>query len=94
CVKYGYIWDKPLLEYIKNNRDGVLAANLDVIEPMIHNCITIKRDIVEMDEKETGQRALLNFGHTFAHALETAANYEVIKHDEAVISCMICALYV
>ena len=93
CVKYGYIWDLTLLNFIKNNLKHIFEHDLNVIESMIYNCIEIKKDIVEIDEKETGQRALLNFGHTFAHTLETADQYETIKHGEAVIAGMICALY-
>lgn len=75
------------------NRDAEIR-NHPVIEPLIEKCVQVKADIVEEDELEKGIRAYLNFGHTFAHALEKEAGYQKISHGEAVYAGMLAALYV
>lgn len=64
------------------------------IEALIEKCVRVKADIVAEDELEKGIRAYLNFGHTFAHALEKEAGYQKISHGEAVFAGMLAALYV
>ena len=56
----------------------------DFIDDIIFECVSIKRDVVEHDERDTGERAILNFGHTLGHALEKLNNYENLTHGEAV----------
>ena len=56
----------------------------DFIDDVIYECVSIKRDVVENDERDTGERAILNFGHTFGHALEKLNHYTVLTHGEAV----------
>jgi len=75
------------------NRDKDYS-NHPVIEPLIEKCVQVKADIVAEDELEKGIRAYLNFGHTFAHALEKEAGYQTISHGEAVYAGMLAALYV
>ena len=77
-VKYGCIRSKGLFERLE--RENVR----DCIEEVIEECVTIKRDVVERDERDTGERAILNFGHTFGHALEKLGNYTAMTHGEAV----------
>ena len=93
-LKYGYIWEKPFLDFVKANVDKVFNLETETLVSLIKRCVEIKRDVVQKDEKENGIRAYLNFGHTFAHALEAAGEYDFIKHGEAVIAGMICALKV
>ena len=81
-IKYGCIKDKDffdkLFEY-KNKEDV-----MNNIEYIIHNCCKIKKEVVEKDEKDTGERMLLNFGHTIGHAIEQYYNYNKYTHGEAV----------
>lgn len=81
-IKYGCIKDKELFNNLlgyKNKEE--LMDNMDYI---IHTCCSIKKEIVERDEKDTGDRMLLNFGHTIGHAIEKYFNYETYTHGEAV----------
>ncbi|MDG5766542.1 3-dehydroquinate synthase [Balneolales bacterium ANBcel1] len=92
-LKYGYIRDSKLLE------QGAALANPATREPqllweVVHSSVMIKSGIVQEDAREAGKRAWLNFGHTFAHALETLDGYRNINHGEAVYAGMIAALYV
>ncbi len=77
-VKYGCIRDKQLFERLENQNAK------DCIDDVIETCVTIKRDVVENDERDTGERAILNFGHTFGHALEKLNHYSGLTHGEAV----------
>lgn len=83
-IKYGVIMDEPFFEFLKNND---IHEN---IEYVITKCVELKRDIVNEDEKETGVRAILNFGHTLAHAIEINSNFE-ISHGSAVAIGMVAA---
>jgi 3-dehydroquinate synthase len=91
-VKYGVILDAELFTYLEANADAVLARRPDVIRHIVTRCCRLKADVVEKDEREeTGFRAVLNYGHTFAHAFETAAGYGGWLHGEAVAAGMVCA---
>lgn len=81
-IKYGVIADKELFNIV---RDGEIAENL---ESIIARCVSIKRDIVNEDEFDTGKRQLLNFGHTLAHSIEKMSNFE-IPHGKAVAMGML-----
>lgn len=83
-IKYGAIMDREFFEFLKNND---IKEN---IEYVITRCVEMKRDIVNEDEKETGIRAILNFGHTIGHAIEINSNFE-ISHGSAVAIGMIIA---
>lgn len=83
-VKYGVSLDAHFFEYLEAHAAAVLNHDRDVLREIVFRCCRIKADIVAQDERETtGRRALLNFGHTFAHALETASEYG-IPHGLAV----------
>lgn len=77
-IKYGCIKSAALFEKLVNENVK------DFIEDVIYECLDIKRRIVENDEKEHGERALLNFGHTCGHAIEKLWNFETVSHGEAV----------
>lgn len=83
-IKYGVIMDKEFFDFLKNN------SIKDNIEYVISRCVELKRDIVDSDEKETGIRAILNFGHTVGHAIEINSDFE-ISHGSAVAIGMIIA---
>ena len=71
--------------------ERLVAREQDAIEHAVTESCRIKSEIVEADERESGERALLNFGHTFAHAIETATGYEAWLHGEAVAAGMVLA---
>ncbi len=77
-VKYGMIRSKSLFQKLCSEN----AHN--ILEDIITECISIKRDVVEADERDTGERMILNFGHTFGHAIEKYLGYGKISHGKAV----------
>ena len=77
-VKYGCIRSLPLFEKLENENAW------DIIDDIIYECVSIKRDVVERDERDTGERAILNFGHTFGHAIEKLGNYTEMTHGCAI----------
>jgi 3-dehydroquinate synthase len=91
-VKYGVILDAPLFERLEANVPGLLAREHGLLVDVIARCCRLKADVVRRDEREeSGLRAVLNYGHTFAHAFETLAGYGKILHGEAVALGMVCA---
>ncbi|MCI0681818.1 MAG: 3-dehydroquinate synthase [Gemmataceae bacterium] len=91
-VKYGVILDEALFGYLENNIAAVLERDAAAVEHVVTRSCRLKADVVEKDEREeTGLRAVLNYGHTFAHAFETAAGYGGWLHGEAVAAGMMCA---
>ncbi|WP_195430018.1 3-dehydroquinate synthase [Clostridium sp. D46t1_190503_E9] len=81
-IKYGCIKDREFFKSLINYSDKKEVMNN--IEYIIHNCCKIKTEVVEKDEKDTGERMLLNFGHTIGHAIEQYYNYSKYTHGEAV----------
>ncbi len=81
-IKYGCIKDKDLFDKLKAYKDK--KALIEDIEEIIYTCCDIKRKVVEEDEKDTGERMLLNFGHTLGHAIEQYYKYERYTHGEGV----------
>jgi 3-dehydroquinate synthase len=83
-VKYGLIADRAFFGWLEQHVDQVLALEPGALEHAIRRSCEIKAAIVAEDEREQGKRALLNFGHTFGHALESIGRYERWLHGEAV----------
>ena len=92
-IKYSFIYDKKFFKYLENNTESIKKLKSPYIENTIFKSCQIKAKIVSIDEKEQGIRAILNFGHTFAHAFENLINYDNKKliHGEAVAIGMVCA---
>ncbi len=90
-VKYGVIRDAEFFAYLENNVDGLLSADPDVLTPVIARCCELKAEVVHLDEREGGLRAILNFGHTLGHALEQVSGYGTYLHGEAVAIGMVYA---
>lgn len=82
-IKYGCIKNSELFKTLEGNNAK------DIIEDIIYECVKIKRDVVENDELDKGERALLNFGHTLGHAIEKEHNFETISHGQAVAVGMV-----
>jgi 3-dehydroquinate synthase len=93
-VKYGFIYDDGLFKRIESAVDKLNQHAHDELLPVIQRCVAIKSDVVMQDERESGLRAILNFGHTFAHAFESFYHYQGLKHGQAVLLGMKCALAV
>jgi 3-dehydroquinate synthase len=90
-IKYGAIRDLALFEWLEGNMEVLLARDPEAVTHAVMESCRIKAEIVAGDERETGDRALLNFGHTFGHAIETATGYGTWLHGEAVAAGMVLA---
>ena len=90
-IKYGAIVDAPFLDWLDADADGLLAGDDAVLAEAIARSCAHKAAIVERDPFERGERALLNFGHTFGHAIETEQGYGGLNHGEAVAVGMVLA---
>jgi 3-dehydroquinate synthase len=91
-VKYGVILDADFFAYLEAHAAALSSRDAAVLETVIARSCRLKADIVEADERElTGRRAVLNYGHTFCHALETVTAYGRHLHGEAVAIGMMCA---
>ena len=83
-VKYGVIYDEAFFAYIEQNVEKIKNHDLDVLKHLIYRSCAIKAEVVGIDEKESGLRAILNYGHTFGHAIENLTHYEMFTHGIAV----------
>ena len=90
-IKYGIISDGKFFEYLEQNKENILARDVEVLTQIIKRCCEIKAEVVSADEKEIGLRRILNFGHTIGHAVETVASYGKYSHGEAVAIGMVGA---
>ena len=90
-IKYGPIADMAFFDWIENNVDALLACDRAALAHAVRRSCEIKARIVGQDERETGVRAVLNFGHTFGHAIETGQGYGRWLHGEAVACGMLLA---
>lgn len=90
-VKYGIIRSEELFSYIENNADKILSLDETALRHIIKVSCEIKASVVAADERETGLRAILNFGHTFGHAVEALTHYKQYRHGEAVAIGMLFA---
>ncbi|MEI6413917.1 MAG: 3-dehydroquinate synthase [Pseudomonadota bacterium] len=91
-IKYGLIRDRPFFEWLESYMDSLRARDPVALAEAIERSCRNKAAVVEADEQEAGQRALLNFGHTFGHAIETGMGYGVWLHGEAVGAGMCLAM--
>lgn len=83
-IKYGCIWDAALFDWLERNLANILARDPALLTQAIARSCEIKAQVVAQDERELNLRAILNFGHTFAHAIEAATGYSRYLHGEAV----------
>ena len=90
-VKYGAIMDNAFFVWLEENIQALLARDYDALGFAVEQCCLSKAKIVEDDETESGSRALLNFGHTFGHAIEAGLGYGQWLHGEAVAAGMLLA---
>ena len=93
-VKYGAITDPDFFAWLEQQADALLAKDSQALVHAIAHCCAQKAGMVARDETEQGERALLNFGHTFGHALEVLGDYGMLVHGEAVaIGMRLAAAY-
>ena len=78
AIKYGYIIDKDFLEYCVENKGSIKSLDNNALIEVIYKCCEAKAYVVSKDEKELGLRAILNFGHTFGHSVETLNNFKLL----------------
>ena len=91
-LKYGFILNRDLFDYLHKNLEHALQKDPQTLLHLVKISAAEKARVVARDEREKNLRMILNFGHTFGHALETILNYKGLKHGEAVILGMECAL--
>lgn len=90
-IKYGVISDENFFAYLENNVEKILARDIEVMRKIICRSCEIKAEVVGADEKESGLRRILNFGHTIAHVIEEETLYKKYRHGEAVAVGMLGA---
>ncbi|MBN8737229.1 MAG: 3-dehydroquinate synthase [Xanthomonadales bacterium] len=90
-VKTACIGDAGFFAWLEAHADALLARDVDALTHAIATCCRFKAGVVVRDEREAGERALLNFGHTFGHAIETETGYDTLLHGEAVAIGMLLA---
>ncbi len=84
AMKYGVIRNPAIFELMEANSEALLRREGALLETLITECIRVKADVVSADERESGERRILNFGHTIGHALEAETDYKQFLHGEAV----------
>ena len=90
-VKYGMIASRDLFDRVACSTKAIFARDPNVLGPVIVESCRIKADVVSKDERESGLRRILNFGHTIGHALEAATRYRRFRHGEAIAYGMLAA---
>lgn len=90
-LKYGLIIDREFFDWLDDNAAAVSSLSTEELTRAVRRCCEIKADVVARDEREGGVRALLNLGHTFGHAIETATGYGTWLHGETVAMGMVMA---
>jgi 3-dehydroquinate synthase len=87
-IKYPMAVDGSLAASVEDRLDALLARDLDALAEVVRHCCRAKAEVVSSDERESGRRAVLNYGHTVGHALEAVTGYETMLHGEAVAAGM------
>jgi 3-dehydroquinate synthase len=92
-IKVGVIGDPILFEFLEQNIADILCLDKEKLATIVQSASSFKAKIVDEDEKEKGRRGILNYGHTFGHAIETATEYRAYLHGEAISIGMCCAAH-
>src|SRR5262245_20069336 len=90
-IKYGVIRSRTLFDRLSADLTAIFAHDSTVLAPLVADCCRIKADVVSEDERESGPRRVLNFGHTVGHALEAVTRYRRFRHGEAIAYGMLAA---
>ena len=89
-VKYGVIWDPRFFSFLEKNVSNLGGLGDSIIKAIVRSC-AVKAEVVGIDETESGLRSILNFGHTFGHAIEAVSGYGKYRHGEAISIGMVMA---
>jgi 3-dehydroquinate synthase len=90
-IKYGMTSSRDLFERVERDKDAIFARKADALVPIIGESCSIKAAVVKLDERESGPRRMLNYGHTAGHALEAVTKYKRFRHGEAIAYGMLVA---
>lgn len=90
-IKHGMIKNRAYYDWMIENAEAIMERDLDICEEMIYESNLIKRDVVEKDPTEKGDRALLNFGHTLGHAIEKLMNFQLLHGQCVALGCVAAA---
>ncbi|MDD5107092.1 MAG: 3-dehydroquinate synthase [Desulfuromonadaceae bacterium] len=90
-IKYGVVLDSSFFAYMEINSDAIQVQQPETMIEIIHRACQLKARVVELDEKESGVRAVLNYGHTLGHAFESISGYRDLVHGEAIAIGMVLA---
>jgi 3-dehydroquinate synthase len=93
-VKYGVIASRSLFDLVSSNLKPLFAHDQSLLTPLVADCCRIKAEVVAADERESGPRRTLNFGHTVGHALEAVTKYRRFRHGEAIAYGMLAAAHI
>lgn len=93
-IKAGIIRDPGLFRFLERNRDAILAGDPTALNRVVSSSVAMKAEVVGIDERESGLRMILNFGHTIGHAIEAATGYKKLLHGEAIAWGMLAALHI
>lgn len=90
-VKYGVIWDEGFFSFLESDLDRILELDPEAVQRVVERCCQIKAEVVSQDERESGLRSILNYGHTIGHAIEALTEYKGYKHGQTIGLGMIAA---
>ncbi|HTZ89967.1 MAG TPA: 3-dehydroquinate synthase [Alloacidobacterium sp.] len=93
-IKAGIIRDPKLFRFLEQNRESILTGEPAALEHIVSASVAMKAEVVSIDERESGLRMILNFGHTLGHAIEAVTGYKKLLHGEAIAWGMLAALHV
>ena len=88
-IKYGMIYDRAFFQYLEDHLEEILKIESHTVQYLVKRCCEIKAEVVAKDERESGLRRILNYGHTVGHALESLGGYRKLIHGEAVAIGMV-----
>ncbi len=91
-VKTALVGDGEMLDFLEDNAEALLQRDPATVAQVVERCVRVKARVVALDERESGIRACLNFGHTIGHALESSGGYSALTHGEAVSLGIVAAL--
>jgi 3-dehydroquinate synthase len=93
-IKAGIVRDAGLFRFLERERESILACDPAALKRVIGASVRMKAEVVGIDERESGVRMILNFGHTIGHAIEAATGYKKLLHGEAIAWGMLAALHI
>ncbi len=90
-IKCGFLIGEDFISFLEEHIEDILMMNTEILIEIVQRCCEFKARIVEVDERDFGKRAILNYGHTIGHAIEASSGYKKYRHGEAIAMGMVCA---